>query len=68
MFQAKAKKRSATVREMKILEEMENDVEKCFNNEGNSYNAQQVTGMRELLRGLVAKELASLPHETTDGR
>ena len=40
-FQVIAKKRSATKRERKITEDMENDAEKYFNDEGNLCANQQ---------------------------
>ena len=65
-FQVIAKKRSATKRERKITEDMENDAEKYFNDEGNLCANQQEIWIREMLRGLTEKEWVSLPHESTD--
>ena len=56
-FQAIAKKRNAAACERKITEEIENCTEAWFSNEGNLHTNQQAIGMRELLRGLVAKAL-----------
>ena len=65
-FQAIAKKRNIMACEKKIIEEMENDIRKNFNNEGNSCANQQMIGMMEMHRALVVKEWVSLPHENID--
>ena len=42
---------------------MEKDTEKCLNNEGNLQMNQQLLGVREVLRGVVAKEQAETTNE-----
>ena len=54
-FQAIVKKRKTAACERKISEEIENDVDKHFNNKGSSRNSQQSIGMSGLFRELVAK-------------
>ena len=62
-FQEIKKKRNNAAYKRKIAEEINYDMEKYFINEGNLRTNQQEIGMREVLRGFVAKEWVSLPHE-----
>ena len=59
-------KRNAIKYEKNIAEEMENDIEKYFNNEDFFCTNQQVLSMRDALRGLVAKEWMLMNVENID--
>ena len=48
------------------MRQMENAIEKYFNNEENFWTNQQVLGMREVFRGIMVKDWASTPVESTD--
>ena len=52
-FKEVVNKKNTTADERKISEEIKYDIEKYFNNEGNSHVNQQEIGMRKLLRILV---------------
>ena len=61
-FKAIAKKRNATECE-KNAEEIQNDIEKYFNNERNLCAKQQVLGITETFVGVVVKEWVSMIHK-----
>ena len=48
-----------------ILEEMENDIETCFNNKENLHTNQEMLGMREVFRGVMFKKWVAMPNEIT---
>ena len=45
---------------------MENDIDKYFNEEENFWTNQQILGMREVLRGIIVKDWASMQLESMD--
>ena len=45
---------------------MAKDLEKCFNNTRNMHTNQQLLGMREVFRGVVANEWVAMPNERID--
>ena len=58
------KRRNAKDYEMKITEEIEKDVEKYFNNEGNLHTNLKVLGVTESFRGVAVKQWVAMPNET----
>ena len=56
----------ASAYETNVAREIENDIEKYFNNEEKCWTIQQVLGIREVLRGTVGKHWVSMPLEIID--
>ena len=65
-FKEIANKRKATEYEKNIAKEMENYMNKYFNNERNFHANQEMLGMRKVFRVVATNEWFSIPNEIID--